>query len=47
MCEGEAEVLVESFAFLLKQMVHRARARGGIMVMLSSGVGVIIKGCFL
>jgi hypothetical protein len=40
MCEGEAEMLVEGFAFLVEPMVHGVGAKGGLMVVvLSSGVG--------
>jgi hypothetical protein len=45
MCEGETRLLVEGFAFIIKPTVHGAGARGRIMGMLTSRVGVGIKGC--
>jgi hypothetical protein len=45
MCEGETELLVEGFAFIIEPTVHGAGARGRLMGMLTSRVGVGIKGC--
>jgi hypothetical protein len=45
--EGEVEVLVEGFSFLVKPIVYGVGSKGGIMVVLSTGVGVRIKGCLL
>jgi hypothetical protein len=45
MCEGETELLVEGFAFIVEPTVHGAGARGRLMGVLTSRVGVGIKGC--
>jgi hypothetical protein len=40
MGEGEQELLVEGFAFIIESTIHGARARGRPMGMLTSRVGV-------
>jgi hypothetical protein len=44
-CEGETELFVEDFAFIVEPMIHGARARGGLMGVLTSRVGIRVKGC--
>jgi hypothetical protein len=44
-CEGETELLMERFAFIIEPMVHGARTRGRLMGILTGRVGVGIKGC--
>lgn len=41
------EMLMEGFAFLVEPMVHGAGTKGGIMSVLSSGVGIGIEGCLI
>jgi hypothetical protein len=47
MCEGETELFVEGFAFIVEPTIHGAGARGGLMGVLTSRVGIGVKGCRL
>jgi hypothetical protein len=45
MCDGETKLLVEGFGFIVEPAVHGTGARGRLMGVLTSRVGVGIKGC--
>jgi hypothetical protein len=45
MCEGEMELLVDGFTFIVEPMVHGVGARGRLMGVLTNKMGVGIKGC--
>jgi hypothetical protein len=47
MYEGEVDMLMESFAFLIEPMVHGAGARGRHMDLLLDGVGAGVEGCLI